>query len=413
MEQIKTLELINDIKYYSVDDLRYNRKIGIMFSKDEFNDFLQQKDELVASGRENYIKKIPLKTFNSKHCFYVESNYLLSVQNEYMGILISDMEANQSWLFNRNVEDILISRMYSEIEGTLSIENVPTTHKRIAEIYKGEKLTDKNDVIVKNMINAISFIVNDKPDFNKENLYKLYNMLSKDCLPQESQIKDGKYYRDDAVTIGGFDGADHRIVSECMDSLFEFANNEENIKEHKFLLPYICHYYVLYVHPYFDYNGRTARMISFWLSYIYNIDCAPYFMSEAINECKGDYYKAIVNTRNTNNDLTYFLGYIMETSIKYSFVYKNLEEIKNELSKAGDSLSSSELVYLKKILVHSGENWFNYKQFLQYISITMTRQWALKILNNLTNYGILIKSSNKKGDTIYRVNQEMITYKYH
>ena len=51
-------------------------------------------------------------------------------------------------------------------------------------------------------------------------------------------------------------------------------------------------------------------------------------MSEAINESKHDYYRAITDTRNTNNDLTYFLGYILETSVKYSFVYKNLEEMK-------------------------------------------------------------------------------------
>ncbi len=413
MDKIKVLNLINDTRYYSIEDLRYNQKLGIMLSKDEFFDFLKEKDSLVSEGKEEYIKKVALKTFNSKHCFYVESNYLLSVQNEYMQILLSDLEVNQSWLFNRNVTDILISRMFSEVEGTLRIENVPTTHKRIAEIHKSKKVTDKNDIIVKNMLDAISFIVNDKPRFNKENLRKLYNILSKECLPEELRLKDGAYYRDDVVTVGGFEGADYRIIDECMNSLFRFANDPECIKEHTFLLPYICHYYVLYIHPYFDYNGRTARMVSFWLSYIHNIDGAPYFMSEAINECKGDYYRAIVNTRNTNNDLTYFLGYIMETSIKYSFVYKNVEEIKNELAKTGDSLSSSELVYVKKLLVHSSENWFNYKEFMKYINTAMTRQGALRILNNLTDYGILIKSANKKGDTIYRLNGEMITYKYH
>ena len=75
-------------------------------------------------------------------------------------------------------------------------------------------------------------------------------------------------------------------------------------------------------------------------------------MSEAINESKNDYYRAIVETRNTKNDVTYFLGYILETSITYSFVYKNLEEMKKTLNKTGDTLTSSEWVYVKKILVH-------------------------------------------------------------
>ena len=136
-------------------------------------------------------------------------------------------------------------------------------------------------------------------------------------------------------------------------------------------------------------------------------------MSEAINESKNDYYRAITDTRNTNNDLTYFLGYVLETSIKYSFVYKNLEEMKTILSKTGDTLTSTEWVYVKKILVHNPEDYFNYKMFLTYINSTMSRQGALKILNNLNSYEILEKTTNRKGDIIFRLNQEFITYKYH
>jgi Fic family protein len=299
------------------------------------------------------------------------------------------------------------------VEGTLNIENIPTTHKRIAEISRADTVTEKNDIIIKNMLNAITFIVEEEPAFNRDNLRKLYQILSKESLEPELQLKDGSYYRNDAVYVGDYEGANYRIVDECMESMFSFANDEESIRKHRIFLPFICHYYILYVHPYFDYNGRTARMVSFWLNYLYNTSVAPYFISEAINESKGDYYRAIVNTRDTHNDLTYFLRYILETSIKYSFVYKNLEEIRKELSKTGDSLSSTEWVYVKKILIHNTENYFNYKEFLGYINATMTRQGALKILNNLTEYGILEKTRNRKGDTIYRLNPDCITYQYH
>lgn len=412
MEIEKVLELIFGDHYYSINDLRYNQKIGIMLSKDQFAKFLKIKDMLIDQYTP-YFEKLPLKTFNSKHCFFVNGPYLLAAQNEYMRILLSDYELNQSWLYNRNLEDILLSRLFSEVEGSLSIENVPTTHKRIAEIHKSENLTDKNDIIVKNMLNAVRYITENKPAFNKENLRKLYCILSKDCLSENLQLKEGYYYRDDKVWIGDFEGADFEIIDECMESLFAFANNEENLKKYDSLLPYICHYYILYVHPYFDYNGRTARMVSFWLNHIYDITFAPYFMSEAINENKNEYYRAITDTRNTNNDLTYFLGYILETSIKYSFIYKNLEEMRKELNKTGDALSSTEWVYVKKILVHSPENFFNYKLFLEYIGATMSRQGALKILNNLCSYGILEKSENKKGDHIFKLNQDMVTYRYH
>lgn len=412
MDKQKVAEMIVGEKYHSVNDLRYNQKVEIMFSKQEFAEFLEIKDQLVEEGFE-HVKKLPLKTFNSQYCFYTKGIYLLQAQNEYRRILVSDYELNQSYLFDRNLEDMMTSRLFSEIEGTLNIENIPTTHRRIVEISKSDDLTEQNDIIVKNMLNAVSFIIDHKPAFTKENLRTLYQILSRDCLPKELQIKDGKYYRDDRVYIGAFEGADHRIIEECMDSLFNFVNDPRSRAEHEDLLPYICQYYILYVHPYFDYNGRTARMVSFWLNYIYQITFAPYFMSEAINESKSDYYRAITDTRNTNNDLTYFLGYILETSIKYSFVYKNLEEIKNILSQKGDTLTSSEWVYVKKILVHNSKDYFNYKMFLTYIHASMSRQGALKLLNHLCNYEILLKTKNKKGEFIFKFNQDMITYKYH
>ena len=411
MEKAAVGKLIFGDKYYSVTDLRYNQKIGIMLSKDQFYDFLDAKDKMIDEGCE-YMEKLPLKSFNSKHIFYVNGLYLLRNFNEYLHIINSDYELNQSSLFSRNMRDILISRLFSEVEGTLQIENIPTTHKRIVEIHNSETLSDKNDIIVKNMINAMDFIIEKKPEFNKENLLKLYKLLSRDCLSKELGIRDDEFYRDDKVYIGKFEGAPCNTINECMDSLFAFANDSTVKQKFKDYLPHICHYYILYIHPYFDYNGRTARMVSFWLSYINNVNAAPSFLSEAINETKQDYYNAITDTRLSNNDLTYFLGYILETSIKYSFIYKNLEEIRNELSKTGDTLTSTEWVYVKKILVHNPENYFNYKMFLKYIGATMSKQGASKILNNLTDYDILEKSKNKKGETIYRLNQDFIVYKY-
>ncbi len=410
MDKQKTIDIIFSDKYYSITDLRYNQKVGIMLSKDEFYEFLDIKDQLVEE-KLFFIKKLPLKSFNSKNIFYVDGKYLLTTSTEYLRILNTDYESNQSFLFHRNFEEILESRLFSEIEGTLSIENIPTTHKRIAELHKSDNPIDENDIIIKNMMDAIKFIISDKPEFNKENLLTLYRILSKDCLPPELEIKQGEYYRDDSVYIGDFEGAPYNMIDECMNSLFEFVNDSSSGEMDDYL-PHICHYYILYIHPYFDYNGRTARMVSFWLSYIKRIISAPIFLSEAINETKQDYYRAIADTRVANNDLTYFLGYIFETSIKYSFVYKNLEEIKKELYKTGDTLTSTEWVYVKKILVHNPNSFFTYKLFLNYINATMTKQGATKILNNLANYEILEKTKNKKGETIYKLNQDLIVYKW-
>ncbi len=411
MENEKIIKLLTSSKYYSSEDLRYNKNYGFLFSKEQLADFLNSKDRLIEEENELF-RKLPLKTFNSKHCFYVEGCYLLGLVKDYYASAVEDMKQNQSFITSRSIDDILMSRIFSEIEGTLNIENVQTTRKKIKEIYNAENLKDKNDTIIKNMIDAIKYIIIEKPPFNKDNLRKLYDILSHNCLDEEDKLPKNCYYRNDTVSVGGFDGAPIERIDELMDSLFEFANNPSNIKLHDDMFPHICHYYILYVHPYFDYNGRTARMVSFWLSYINGLDFAPFFISEAINEDKVDYYKAIINTRVMNNDLTYFLGYIMESSIKFCLIYKNLEEIKKILSSRGDFLSQTELNYVKKILIHNETAYFNYKMFLEYINGKMTKQGALKILDKFADYDILTKSQNKKGENIYKLNDKLTVYRY-
>ena len=411
MDEKFVLTTILGEKYYDLDDLRYNKEAGFLFSREQINELLRIKDKLLDDGNEFFVK-LPLKTFNSKYCFYVKWQYLLNTEQEYLSLLIDDFEENKKFFFARHKKDILTSRIFSEIEGTLRVENVPTTHKRIEEVFSNTNPTEKNDIIIKNMQKALEFIINEKPSFNKENLLKLYNILSRNCLKEDDKLKSGNYYRDDSVSVGGYDGADAKDIDEMMDSLFAFVNDPDSVKRHDVFLPLICHYYILYVHPYFDYNGRTARMVSFWISYIFEIIEAPLFISEAINEEKSKYYKAISNTRNTNNDLTYFLGYILESAIKFSLIYKNVEEIKKKLALAGDFLTSAEQNYLKKIIIHNSTGYFNHKMFLQYINAEMSVPGRTKILNSLAGYHVLIKDVNKKGETIYKINQDMLKYKF-
>lgn len=412
MQERDIQALIFGDHYYSTDDLRYNQKVGVMYSKNELTEFFKEKERIVEGGDER-VERLPLKTFNSKHCFYIKGGYLQSLYAQYLSTLAEDYEANQKTLFDRNADDIIMARAFSEVEGTLHVENVPTTHKKIREIYNGRVLTDKNDIIVRNMLDAMKFIVKERPSFNKENLLRIYKTLSRDCLDEEDVLKEGACYRDDGVSVGGYEGAPTEEIEECMNTLFAFANDEENIRRYGVLLPHICHYYILYVHPYFDYNGRTARTVAFWLNYVYDISSAPLFMSEAINEKKREYYVAISNTRNAGNDLTFFLGYILEIAIQYSLVYKNLECAKKLLEQTGDTLSTTEWGYMKKIITHNATGYFTYKLFLEYINGAMSKQGALKILNTFADYGLLTRGTNRKQESVYKVNSEILPYRFH
>ncbi len=415
MKKDEVIKIILSQNYCDEKDLRYNTQKKYLFSKDDLEQFKKIKDGLIDE-KFKHIIDLPLKTFDSKHIFFVKGNYLLDILSGYLSMTLDDYKENEKFLIQRTSVEILTARIFSEIEGTLNIENVKTTHKRIKEICEKSDLKEKNDVIIKNMHDALSFIIYDLPEFNKENLYKLYNILSKDCLEEEDQLNGG-YYRNGAVTIGNGvvdrdTGAPFEKIEELMDSLFKFVAENKDDKDLVYWLPHICHYYIIYVHPYFDYNGRTARMVSFWITVLLNSFSLPLFISEAINESKGKYYKAISDTRHFNNDLTYFFGFIYNSATQFSLIYKNIEYAEKMLAKSGDFLTNAEKLYLKKILIHSPESYFNIKRFMEFLNDGISKQAAFKILNQLTDYGILEAGTNKKNEKIFKVNPEYITYRF-
>lgn len=89
------------------------------------------------------------------------------------------------------------------MEGTLKIEGVNSTRKKVVQIVEEGNIKDLNDQIIFNMYKGYKFIAC-KPEFNKGNLLKLYKILSYNSLKLEDEIKD--FYRDDMVKVENHEG---------------------------------------------------------------------------------------------------------------------------------------------------------------------------------------------------------------
>ena len=411
----KALNLLIKDKYYGEKDLEYNKDVGILFSPYEYKQFVLYKEQTIGSGKTPFTI-LPLKTFNSKYIYLSFSNELSAIINSYTDLLIDDANENKSFLTNRHFSDFYKSRLYSEIEGSVNVENVPTTRRRLKELLEENfPAENRNDRIIQNMNEAIKF-VHRYPEFNKENLYKLYSLLSKDCLNKDDELRAGEYYRYDSVEVDNYLGCPHQQIEECMDSLFKYVNNllNHNLIFNKFvmqtLLPHICHYYILYIHPYFDYNGRTARMVSYWIYLLTNLNYYLPVISEAINQTKSKYYRSIEETRNSNNDITYFLKYIFTVSIDYALCYKNLENIDKHSKNKGIILTDTEMNYVKKIII-SCKDKFTYSDFLKACDVDMSKQGAFKLLNKFVECDILNATTAKSKVKLFEINNKVVIYK--
>lgn len=183
---------LNEI-YYNPNELKHGNKTKTFLSSFDVGALAKRKDEILKSDKDEGFIELDLFAWDSKPLFYFLPKDLVSV-----------LEASNQLVFSLDLDDFLLnarkdSTAYSEIEGSLSIEGVPTTRKRMTELLqKGAEPTCRNDTIIKNMSLGLKFI-SESPLFNEGNLASLYEILSKGCLDEEDRLKEGEIYRYDEV----------------------------------------------------------------------------------------------------------------------------------------------------------------------------------------------------------------------
>ena len=69
-----------------------------------------------------------------------------------------------------------------------------------------------------------------------------------------------------------------------------------------------------------------------------------------------------------------------------------------------------ELHYLKKIIINKNIKWFNYKKFIEFEAIDITKQGALKILNKFVDRNFLISKTNSKNEKVFMLNDNILKY---
>jgi Fic family protein len=210
--------------------------------------------------------------------------------------------------------ELMIDSIIEESFSSSLIEGAFTTYKRAQELVKKD-ITPKNkdELMMKNNYYAMSYIIENRESaFDVDFILKLHEIITSETLsdPNES----GKY-RDDDVYIRDKSGklifkpmpADK--VDYYMNSFITWVNNNaEDDFIHPIIKASIIHFYLVYVHPFFDGNGRTARALFYFYLIKNGYDFFKYFsISALIAKDRGKYYRSIQDVENYDDDLTYFL----------------------------------------------------------------------------------------------------------
>ena len=205
-----------------------------------------------------------------------ESGRLFTINREYLSDLVRELESfleNQDFMNNKTfskkvlfTHEIKANNTVEGINDSVSlIEKVITNAQQVSDIER------RNRII--NLYRGYRYILEGR-DITEDNVKKLYDILSKDLLCSRDKARMGARYRTAPVYIlqgGRLDGShdyglDEEKVPDFMKEFFDYVNNGESFSSPTdyFIKSQIMHFYFVYIHPYFDINGRTSRTVAMW-----------------------------------------------------------------------------------------------------------------------------------------------------
>lgn len=299
------------------------------------------------------------------------------------------------------IADALIDEAYnsSVIEGAFS------TKRRTKEmIEKNLEPINKSEIMILNNYRALSYILEnlDHP-FTESTILSIYKILTKNTLDKDNEVEK---YRNDTVYIWDrktnsitYTAPDHTMVQSLMDTLLKFIN--ENTHFHPVIKACIIHFYFVYIHPFFDGNGRTARAISYMYLLQNGYNFFKFFsISSVINEEKNKYYDAIQNTEDLDSDMTYFINYYTSMIVRAILKIKNnfRKEFGRKLIK--DTMAMTDIILSKrqyKIINHLitvDKNFITISEYQKRYKVSY--ETARSDLNELTLLGFFKKRKTGK-----------------
>jgi len=190
---------------------------------------------------------------------------------------------------------------------------------------------------------------------------------------------------------------DYETIQNLLDNLENYINDENEIDP--LINMAIIHYQFESIHPFYDGNGRTGRIVNILYLILKDLlDIPILYLSSYIIETKSDYYRLLQEVRTKDNLeewILYILDGVEQTALETIKLINSIdllmnetkENIKTELSK----IYSKDLVEV--LFIHP----YTKIEFLVN-NLDITRKTASKYLNELEKIGILqnIQIKNSK-----------------
>lgn len=301
-------------------------------------------------------------------------------------------------------QHILINAItINEAKGSSAIENIVTTHD---EIYKAMSQKTYINSNAKEVVNYRSAI------WHGYNLVKQKEILTTNMIVEIQQIIEdnnagirklpGTVLKNDRTgEVVYTPPEDEKEILEYMKNLEEYINEDFDSIDPLIKLA-IIHYQFESIHPFYDGNGRSGRIINILYLILKDLLDSPIlYLSKYIIRNKSQYYKLLKETREHNNFEEWIIYILVgieemaeETMLLIRRINDEMETMKEELKLKLPKIYSKELLEAL---------FFEFYTKVPYLQdkLGISDKTAMTYLNKLEGEGFLV--SEKVGrERIYK-----------
>ncbi len=304
---------------------------------------------------------------------------------------------------------ILINTLgLQEAKDSSAIENIITTHD---DLYKSglniETIRSLNAKEVQNYIHALN------TGFELVSEHGL--LTNKIILRVQEILEDNKagYRKLPGTTLKSSDSGktiytppqDIEIINKLMSNLEKFINDPTISDLDPLIKMAIIHFQFESIHPFYDGNGRTGRIINILYLILHNLQNLPIlYLSSYIIKNKSEYYRLLQYVRETNSWDDWIIYMVEGIELTAIETIQLIKEIKELMLSFKNRLREEYKFYSQDLLNNLFKHPYTKIEFIVN-DLNVSRITAANYLNKLAEEGLLRKE--KLGTGNYYINEQL------
>ncbi|MCX6252416.1 MAG: Fic family protein [Bacteroidetes bacterium] len=244
-------------------------------------------------------------------------------------LLVGQCEAYVRAIINTPIlphhyEKLMNVALMKGAQATTAIEGNTLSDEEIQKLMDGQKLPpskEYQEIEVKNILDALNELLNEVVEEKVDNIItvdlikRFHKMVGKDLGEHFAAIPG--VLRNNEVVVGTYRCPDHRDVPVLLENFcnwirdeFKFGQKVQSFGE-VLIQAITSHVYIEWIHPFSDGNGRTGRLLEFYiLLQGGNPDIGSHILSNYYNLTRPEYYRQIEKARE-NKGLSCFIDYAL------------------------------------------------------------------------------------------------------